>query len=471
MTVFAQLSWQLRRHFPLAVCLLMLATQSSVQAQGDDDDFMLTVLPAILSGVKTLPVPIDFKVQLPTYRPINSYTVELTRWNIPNDGRNPVATTDGLQAALDWADAEGFNQVVIPNGQYLLGKYGNAIYQQGLDLHSNMSLVLSSNTVLRMAANNKWNYCVLRVSGEQNVTIQGGTIVGDRATHQYTPRSSDGGTAHDEGHGICIWSGSRRVLVENMVIRDLTGDGLLLLDEATDITIRNNNIFNNRRQGVSLVGSLRVLIENNEIHHIKGTAPQFGIDIEGAGRRDRDIVIRKNYFHHNRGGDIVSSTGRNTFIIDNVMEQGAGNTYVDGPIVTWHKTSHVIAHNRITMLSRSVNGLLGYIQYSSGGPKGHNEVTYVHDNVCNGCGMYMYKSADADIRRNVWSGYFLALNEFDNAVVIDNQTSTHPDPGSPRYCWSYRIRQTTGRAEGNTHNGEPVVLPLSSTPWTTACLR
>ena len=184
-----------------------------------------------------------------------------------------------------------------------------------------MRLVLSSNTVLRMAANNKWNYCVLRVSGEQNVTIQGGTIVGDRATHQYTPRSSDGGTAHDEGHGICIWSGSQRVLVENMVIRDLTGDGLLLLDEATDITIRNNNIFNNRRQGISLVGSLRVLIENNEIHHIKGTAPQIGIDIEGAGRRDRDIEIRKNYFHHNRGGDIVSSTGRNTFIIDNVMEE------------------------------------------------------------------------------------------------------------------------------------------------------
>ena len=82
MTVFARLSWHLRRHFPLAVCLLTLATQSSVQAQSDDDDFMLTVLSAILSGVKTLPVPIDFKVQLPTHMPVKSYTVELTRWNL-----------------------------------------------------------------------------------------------------------------------------------------------------------------------------------------------------------------------------------------------------------------------------------------------------------------------------------------------------------------------------------------------------
>jgi hypothetical protein len=252
----------------------------------------------------------------------------------------------------------------------------------------------------------------------------------------------------------------------------MTGDGLLLVTDIKDVTIRGNNIHSNRRQGVSVVGGIRIAIERNEIHHIRGTSPQFGVDIEGAGRKDKDIVIRGNSFHHNRGGDVVNTSGENVFIINNVMHQGSkGQRYIDGPIVSWHRTDQVISRNRITMLDRSVNGFLGYIQYSSGGAKGHKRVTYVHDNVCNGCGMYMYKSADADIRRNKWNGYFLALADFRNAVVIDNQTSTSPEPGSPRYCWSYRIRNTTGLASGNKHNGNGVNLPLSSNPWTTPCLR
>jgi len=128
-----------------------------------------------------------------------------------------------------------------------------------------------------------------------------------------------------------------------MKIRNMTGDGLLLVNNIEDVTIRRNTIHNNRRQGISVVGSARIEIENNEIYNIQGTPPQFGIDIEGAGRTDQDIIIRRNHFHHNRGGDIVSSTGKNTFIINNVMEQGEGNQYIDGPLVTWERTDNVIA--------------------------------------------------------------------------------------------------------------------------------
>ena len=58
-----------------------------------------------------------------------------------------------------------------------------------------------------------------------------------------------------------------------------------------------------------MVGAHNVVIENNQIHHIEGSAPQFGIDIEGAGRTDRDILVFQNNFHHNAGGDFVTSTG------------------------------------------------------------------------------------------------------------------------------------------------------------------
>ena len=454
----------------LALCLTVFATERT-QAQADDDS-LLDFLPSILSGIKNLPRPIDFEVARPKPHPDGEYVIDLARWGISSSGSNPVKTTDGLNQAIAWASEQGFGKITVPDGHFLIGKDATFNYQAGLVLPSNIELKLGSNTLLEMATNNKWNYCVIAVNGKSDVTIRGGTIKGDRRTHIFTPRPSDGKTAHDEGHAICLQNGTKRVLVEGMRIHSLTGDGLLLVQNIEDVTIRSNEIFNNRRQGVSVVGGQRIAILNNEIHHIRGTAPQFGIDIEGAGRLDRDILIRKNSFHHNRGGDVVNTSGKNVFIVDNSMHQGReGNNhrYIDGPLVTWERTDNVIAHNTITMLNGSVNGRLGYIQYS-GNRDNNPNTTYVHDNVCHGCGMFMYRAGDADIRRNKFYGYFLALADFRNATVIDNEVSYGP-PGSPRYCWNYRIRNTTGVASGNTLEGQAFNLPLSSTPWTSACLR
>lgn len=433
---------------------------------------ILEFLPAILSGVKKLPRPIDFKVALPIINQGGEYIIELGRWGIANNGTQPVKTTDQLQAAIDWASEQGFSKVTIPSGHYLLGKDATFNYQAGIELPSNIELNLGNDTVLEMGTNNKWNYCVIAVNGQTDVVIRGGTIKGDRDTHIFTPRPNDGKTAHDEGHAICLQNGTKRVLVENTHIHRVTGDGLLLVEQIEDVTIRNNEIHHNRRQGISIVGGKRIAILNNEIHHIRGTAPQFGVDIEGAGRLDRDILIVKNNFHHNRGGDVVNTSGKNVFIVNNIMHQGqegGDHRYIDGPLVTWERTDNVIAHNTITMLNGSVNGRLGYIQYS-GNRDNNPNTTYVHDNVCHGCGMYMYKAADADIRRNKFYGYFLALADFTRATVIDNEVTYGP-PGSPRYCWNYRIRNTTGVAQGNTLEGQGFSLPLSSTPWTSQCLR
>ena len=142
-----------------------------------------------------------------------------------------------------------------------------------------------------------------------------------------------------------------------MQMHSLTGDGSLLLS-SSDVRYSRNNIHNNRRQGISVVGGIRVAIDRNEIHHIRGTSPQFGVDIEGAGREDRDILIRDNDFHHNRGGDIVNTSGKNVFIVNNTMDQGTAgrdHRYIDGPLVTWERTDNVIFGNTITMYDGSVN--------------------------------------------------------------------------------------------------------------------
>ena len=60
------------------------------------------------------------------------YKIELDRWDIPSDGTQPVKTTDNLQAAINWAVDKGYKKIIIPNGHFLVGKYGNDIYQAGI---------------------------------------------------------------------------------------------------------------------------------------------------------------------------------------------------------------------------------------------------------------------------------------------------------------------------------------------------
>lgn len=423
----------------------------------DPEDLDVNGLPKLL-----------FKAKLPAIPNNNTYTIELDRWNIPNTNTEPFKTTINLQKAINWAHEQGYSKIILPKGEYLVGEDVNEIYQGGIDIPSNTEFIFSEGAVLAIDTNNKWNYCVLRLKGD-NIIVRDGTIKGERDTHIFTPRKSDGKTAHDEGHGICVWS-NNNVLVKNMKLHNLTGDGSLIL-ESNDVTFTDNDIYNNRRQGISVVGGVRVEITNNEIHHIKGTSPQFGIDIEGAGREDKDILIQNNYFHHNTGGDIVNTSGKNVYILDNVMEQGDGSKYVDGPIVSWHKTHNIIARNTVTMVDGSVNGRLGYIQYSSGGDKGHNRATYVHDNIMNSCGMYMYKSSDADVRRNKFLGYFLAFSDFENAILIDNLVTYSEKHPKLRFCWSYRFNNVTGSASGNYLGDNPEEIPLSETkPYTLQCV-
>ena len=424
---------------------------------------ILDLLPGILSGAKNTTV--NFNVTLPSVK-TNEYVIELARWDIPNNGTDPVKTTNNLQRAIDWAASQDFGIIKVPAGYYLIGKYGNGIYQAGIEIPSNTAFVMESGTLIEMAGNDKWNYCVIAVTEQKNVIIRGGTIKGDRDTHTYTPRPSDGATAHDEGHAICIQNESQYVLVEDVNIQNANGDGILLVGQkgpgtsVKDITIRNNNFYNNRRQGISIVGADRVRIGGNEIHHTGGTSPQFGIDIESGIYTSRNIQIIDNYFHHNRGGDIVNTDGRNVFIDKNVMEQGAGSKYIDGPIVYWKNADQTIRYNSIQMTDGSVNGKSGIIAYSNSRPKVNPALTYIHDNVCHGCGMYMYSSADVDIRQNELKDGYIVLQNFDNLTLINNKV-THSSK-----CWAYRFRNVTGRASGNTYNGEPFPIPLSSTPWT-----
>lgn len=397
-----------------------------------------------------------------------SYTLELGRWEIANDRGDPVETRARINEALQWALDDGYDEVHIPAGTYLVGEPTNDIYAAGIEIPGSMTLVLEEGAVLEMATNDRHNYCVISLEGHDDVTIRGGEILGDRATHMFV-----GGTAHDEGHGICAWTGVHRVRIEGMNLHELTGDGILIVggrgtddtpeDPSTDITIVGNEIHHNRRQGVSVVGAHRVVIEDNHIHHIEGTSPEFGIDIEGAGRSDEDILIYRNRFDHNAGGDVVTSSGRNTWIEENVMIQcqvdGDGNfdpslpcdleRQVDGPIIHWQETSNVILNNEIRMTLPTVNGrwaILGYTR--NDGPIRDNPIgNYIAGNTLFDAGIHMannqrYFVSNNTIHEGLILGYRLGCTRLEDNRI--NRTARE----------HYKLRNVAGTARGNILNRE-----------------
>ena len=454
------------------VCLLLVFT-SCFQDEDDSNSFIFSELsPTDINNPNPFNGSMSAIATIP-YSSINAnkYTIELDRWDISNNRSNPVETTDNIQAAIDWAVSEGFGQICLPAGHYLIGKYGNDIYQAGIELDSNVAFLLDKDAVIEMAPNDKWNYCAISVRNATNVVISGGTLLGDRDNHTYTPRSSDGSIVHDEGHLICIEGESQNVTVENVVLGKANGDGILMVGSPSssleqnlkNITIRRNNFSDNRRQGISLVGSADVLIENNEIHHTNGTSPQFGIDLEGAGRINRDIIIRDNYFHNNRGGDIVNTDGKNVLVERNILLQGDDSRYIDGPIVYWKNADWTIRDNSITMRTTSVNNWNGIIMYSNDNPKTNPATTYIYDNTCNNCGFYMYKGADLEITNNYFNNGHLAFYQMENLKLVDNKVE------HPNQCWAYRFLQVKGEANGNTYNNEDFEIPLQTDTFWDGC--
>ena len=114
-------------------------------------------------GADGLPIK-TFEVSVPVIPKTKEYTIDVTQWDIPTNYTEPLKTTANLQAAIDWAHDEGYTQVVLPQGEYLVGKEGNDIYQAGIDIYDNTEFIFNEGAVLGIDTNDKWNYCVLRLN-------------------------------------------------------------------------------------------------------------------------------------------------------------------------------------------------------------------------------------------------------------------------------------------------------------------
>lgn len=392
------------------------------------------------------------------------YIVEVARWGIPVDGSDATLTTERLQAAVDWASIHGFGVVRVPKGVYLLGRKVSPDDVEGLRVPSDMDLRLASGTVFRMVPNDAWNSCLITISNQRNVRISGGTFEGDKDTHTYTPRASDGSTAHDEGHGMCIWNQSSRVMVERVRMHGFAGDGILIHGGTSgmtrDVVIRESEIFASRRQGISVVRGQNVVIEANYIHDIAGIAPEFAVDLETPKGQtpSRDITISGNRLENNAGGHIVNFDATNLWIEGNTLSQAAGVGQVDGPIILHNRTDGVIRDNRITMTDRTVNGRIGILTYSDGTPIASGPSTTVADNTCVNCAIALRDMAPSRIERNIVQNGHISLQRI--AIVLSGNSVTQTTRAG------YSFDRVSGSASGNRLNGASYGIPLSASPYT-----
>jgi len=458
--------------------LLLSLVFTSNQSIAISTDLVKKILPPIISLLLedldgTPPKP-NFTVALPSPVTGSEYFISLSDWDIDNGTQgDPVKNTNNLQSAIDFAAAQGYQRIKLSDGHIMLGKpLGNPVYYyMGVRLPSNTVFTLSHNTILEMTPNSQWNYCLVESYLQSNVTIKGGELRGDRDEHEYVGRPANVGNGfiyhHDEGHGICVTE-SNRVLIEDMKINGFTGDGVFIISDLThDVTVRRNKISNNRRQGVSVVGSQRVAIEDNTIYDTKGTPPQFGVDVEATAAnigQDRDIIIQRNTFHSNRGGGVTVQTGSNVFVLNNTMTEKAGDDFKwkDSGITVFTRADAIIQGNVITKAKDPISGVQttgdGIIEWPKG-PESVGRKLYIHDNVCIGCGIILRPSKEgADVRRNKFGGHIFWMLDVENLTLIDNE---HVG-SSATNCYSIRFQRTSGFAQGNKFNNQPIEFPLTN---------
>ncbi|XZF76232.1 right-handed parallel beta-helix repeat-containing protein [Bacillus sp. AL-1R] len=154
------------------------------------------------------------------------YVLELNKWQVKNDGTDPINTTKGINDAMEWAVQNGYMEMLLPKGIYLIDENSTIEPQSYFTLNLNGSS-------LRINPNNLTNYSVISYQRNQIFSrITNGKIIGDRDLHDY----SSGGT-HEGGYGIQVGNftpptnggcNSRYIILDNLDISDFTGDSITL---------------------------------------------------------------------------------------------------------------------------------------------------------------------------------------------------------------------------------------------------
>lgn len=284
--------------------------------------------------------------------------------NAPYGARGDGITDDtaAIQRAIDAVAGSG-GTVEIPDGTYMINATARD-GRNGLILGSRMTLRLAPRAVLKAFPSAAPRYSILTLDGASDVTIQGGSLQGDRDTHQ--------GLAGEWGMGLSVISSSR-ILVQGLTVSDCWGDGFYVAKACSALTFSKVVADRNRRQGMSIVGGQDILVKASTFRNTQGTPPECGIDVEpNAGETVTRLVIADCTVTGNRGGGIAggpparysnSAFFNNSQILRNVISGnggfGVGISACDGNLIkdnTIQSTDGYGIHLRTNATGMTVQG-------------------------------------------------------------------------------------------------------------------
>lgn len=212
-----------------------------------------------------------------SYSMINGATFNVLDYGVTGNGSTD--DTDAIQALLRTASGNG--AVFFPAGTYMVRTNevlaGNVL-QRGIQIPSNSELILDNDAIIQAITNTDDVYNILSIFRTSNVTIRGGTINGDLASHA--------GSLTKNGVGLRIQHGTN-VTVYDTVFSNTITDGVSILYDYQSLSRPNSeNVFlynvsaiDNYRNGVSVIG-----LDNGGIFGGKFTGSNLGgIDIEPNG--------------------------------------------------------------------------------------------------------------------------------------------------------------------------------------------
>lgn len=352
-----------------------------------------------------------------------------------------AAINAAIQAAHDsMALGSGISDVRIPSGTYQINGNKNNVNanqtsaEKGIVVLSNTNLILDQNAVLRAITCDTGTYDIIQIVGRSNVTVKGGSVIGERNTHIVS-----GG---ESGFGIDI-RGSSNVLIDGVRISDCWGDGIITggvyannghdASGDTNIVIQNCISDNNRRQGLSICGGANIRVINNTFSNTNGTAPEAGIDIEpDSGYNAIDILIEGNKIFGNTGHGITAFTSneeihnliiRNNFVSTNTVngiscDSGTVRTKTSGILISGNVSySNAGAGIVVNVNAPTITGNIAYLNGVAGIELYHTDTGLVQGNHC-------YNNGKRGIEL-VASNYNVILGNVCDGNATDTSLSTH----------------------------------------------
>ena len=231
-------------------------------------------------------------------------------------------------AAADLRDGE---TLYIPAGTYLIRIYGDKDIITVAN-KKNICIVMEDSTVLQLDTiqDNELpqgnRHHVLFMFQCENVTVTGGAIYGDLLG--YT-----GNAFVDKGCGLYL-ADCRNVTLRDVEFAYFRGDAIFMYSHTVDengirqrcynVTVDSCDVHDCYRNGITLSSVDGCVISNTQIHGIKGTPPQAGVDIEAEveGTYNRNVTIENCNIYDN-GALSVSIAGQseNISIISSTLEQ------------------------------------------------------------------------------------------------------------------------------------------------------